>query len=307
MTAITLSANSLGIYSRCPTAYRNYKVLGRRAVRSLAGLIAGTAMHDGLELWARGKDVGEQDKAIDATLATTPTPADDYRQAPYLRDALAAFRAEMGGLFAGWVIEEVEAHGTVELGQTAYRLYSNEDEWTVAHVNWEFRRDMVGVDPGGRRWIVDWKTSSRDEEAQVKAMKNSGQFMGYIASWRIQHPDKPVHGVQPVRLVLRKPSKTGVAFEFPRDPQIFFREERVAEWIRHTLRKAREILERNPQEPDDWPLACTDLGCCRHQYGVCDYLSNCLLVPTERALHLATDEFEDARRDVDAPQPGDEP
>jgi hypothetical protein len=297
MTTITLSANSLGIYDRCPAAYRMYKVLKRRAVRSSAGLIAGMAMHAAFEKHNVGADVPAQEKSIDDTLAATPTDADDYRQATYLKDAFAAFRAEVGSLLAGWTIEEVEKDGTVELGQTAYRVSRAGQDTLYATVLWEFRRDLVAVDPDGRRWIIDLKTSSREEDAQVRAMKNSGQFMGYILSWQLQNPSKPVAGVQPIRVILRKPTKTGVAFGFPRDTGIFFQPERIREWQKHTLRKAREILERDPENADDWPLACAELGCCRHTFGCCDYLDTCLLVPAERALHLSTDAYESSVRE----------
>jgi len=241
-----------------------------------------------------GGDVAAQEKAIDDVLAETPiTPHEkEYRNAAFLKDALAAFRAEHGTLFAGWQREEIEKHGVVDLGHTPYRMASG--EMGEALVRWEYRRDMVAVDPDGQRLCIDWKTSARNEEAQIKAMENSGQFMGYVVSWLIQHPDKPMVGVQPVRLILRKPTKNGVCFELPKDGPIYFPQSRLDEWKRHTLRKAREILERNPQEADDWPMACAELGCCRHTFGVCEFLCVCVLPPSDRALKLATDEFEDS-------------
>ena len=268
-----------------------HKIIGRRAVRSQAGLIAGTAIHSAVERLNLGKPIPEQEAAIDETLAKTPVPLDDYRTAPFLKDALAAFRAELGGLFVGWQIEEVEAHGTIELGVVQPR------EQEPVQVIWEFRRDMVGVDPDGRRWLVDVKTSSRNEEAQVKAMQMSGALMGYIHSWQVQHPDKPISGAQPVRVIMRKPTKNGVAFEFPKDGPIFFPPERIAEWRRHTLRKARELLERNPDDPEDWPLAAAELGLCRHTFGCCDYLSTCVLKLEDRAMHLASDAYESSEHE----------
>jgi len=286
---LTLSANSLGIYDRCRRAYYNYKVAGRRAVRPQTGLIAGTALHSAIECMNLGSPVVKQEQCIDVTLAETPVPPDDYRQAPYLKDALAAFRAELGTLFAGWKIEEVESQGTVPLGAVDYWRDGVKD---TAEVSWEFRRDMVGVDRDGRRWICDYKSGSRNEEAQYSAMKNSGQFLGYVWAWQHQHPDKPVAGVQPVRLILRKPTAHGVTYEMPRDNPIFFQPERIEEWHRHTLRKAQELLSRNPEDPDDWPLATAELGCCRHTYGCCDYIQTCTLKPEDRAMHLASDLYE---------------
>src|SRR5438552_1409106 len=133
MKTLTLSANSLGIADRCKAAYRYYRILGRRAVRSQAGLIAGTAIHSAIERLNSGKPIPDQEAAIDATLAETPVPVDDYRTGPFLKDALAAFRAELGGLFVGWTVEEVEAHGSVPLGVVEPRGQE------AVEVIWEFR------------------------------------------------------------------------------------------------------------------------------------------------------------------------
>ncbi len=297
MTTLRFSANSLGIFDRCPAAYRMYRILNRRPVGKSSGLIAGTALHDAAPIWKRGGSVAEQDAAIDAVLAEHPIIASEkeYRTGPYLRDAWAAFRVELDTLFAHWTVDEIEKPFVIVLGQVRYRVPGGDDcDWATATVEWEGRRDLVGVDPFGDRHIVDWKSSSRDEDAAVKAYQNSGQFMGYVHSWRVQYPDKPVKGVQPVRLVMRKPTKSGVAYSIPKDGPVIFDDARIAEWVRHTLRKARDILERNPQNGDDWPLACCEVGCCRTQFGCCEYLDTCVLPPSDRVLKLSTDQFEDS-------------
>ncbi len=295
MTVLRLSANRLGIKDRCDAAYRYYAILNRRPVGKSSGLIAGLAVHDAAPIWKRGGSVAEQDAAIDAVLAEHPIIASEkeYRTAAYIKDAWAAFRPELEKLFAHWVIDEMEQQGVIVLGTTRYRSHVD-GSWQEATVEWEFRRDLVGVDPCGDRWIVDYKSSSRDEQAALKAYQNSGQFIGYDHSWRVQYPDKPLKGVQPIRLVMRKPTKGGVAFKVPPDGPVIISDERRAEWVRHTLRKARDILERDPQQPDDWPLACAEVGGCRTQYGCCDYIDTCLLPPSDRALKLSTDEFENS-------------
>jgi PD-(D/E)XK nuclease superfamily len=292
----TISATGLALYSRCPAAYRMTYVLDRRPVRKSSGLIAGSALHGALAALYHGKDVAAQDAAIDAVLEQTPiTPSEkEYRTGPFIKDALAAFRPELASIFAGWTIEECEKQGVVELGT----LYSSNGTLRgnyEVRVMLEFRRDLVGVAPWGERWIVDFKSASREEDAQTKAFQNSGQFMGYTVSWRIEHPNKPVVGVLPVRLIMRKPSKTGVAYTLPKDEGVRFSDERLDEWKRHTLRKVREILERAPQDADAWPMAAAELGCCRHVYGCCDFIDVCVLDPKDRALKLSTDEFESAQ------------
>ncbi len=296
-TTLRLSANSLGIWDRCPAAFRMYRILNRRPVGKSSGLIAGTALHEAAPIWKRGGSVAEQDAAIDKVLAEHPILASEkeYRTSAYIKDAWAAFRVELDTLFAHWVIDEIEKQGVIVLGQVRYRSPAD-GSWQDATVEWEFRRDLVGIDPFGDRWICDWKSSSRDEAAAVKAYQNSGQFIGYDHSWRVQYPDKLLKGVQPVRLVMRAPPKTakgkGVTYEVPKDGPVIISEERRLEWVRHTLRKARDILERDPIEPDDWPLACAELGLCRHTFGCCEYLDVCVLNPSDRIIKLGTDEFE---------------
>ncbi len=292
----TISAHSLGIYDRCSRAYLHYKVHGRKAVRSAAGLIAGTALHEGVGMLHAGGSIQAQESAIDTVIAQTPTPLDDYRTAAYLRDALAAFRAEFSELFKGWTVEEQETQGTVELGTVDVMNDPEIAPYTRSvQVFWEFRRDLVARDPEGRRWIIDYKTSSRNEDAQYLAFKNSGQFMGYLWSWNRLNPERLALGVLPIRIILRRPSRTGVAYEFPHDPPILFPPERLDEWRRHTLRKVRTLLERDPADPEDWPLASAELGLCRHTYGVCEFLAVCTLKPGEdRMRMLQSDAYEDA-------------
>ena len=297
MTTFTISANSLE-KSCCLARYRYYKILGRRAAGASPGLIAGKCLHAALAVMhqpGKALDCAAQEAALEAEFNLQPTPPDDYRTLPYLKDALAAFRAEWAPQLAGWTIEEVEAQGSVELGVA--RLAERH-----VQVLWEFRRDLVGVGPDGLRYLTDWKTMSRDEEAAVLSYQNAGQFMGYVWAWQQQNPGKPIHGVLVRRLVLRKPSKSGVAFSFPVDKPILFDPEKVEEWRRQTLRRVRDILERNPEDPDDWPQAATEVGLCRHQWGCCQYLPVCTQPPKDRALRLAMDDFEDAtRRDDPAP------
>ncbi len=293
---IRLSASSLALWDRCPAALRYYKVLGRKPVRASSGLIAGTAIHLAAALWKAGKPFAVQDAGIDIVLAETPIVVSEkeHRSAQYIKDAWAAFRVELDVLFANWTIDELERQSVIVLGKVQYRQHDG--SWATAIVEWEVRRDLVGVDAYGDRWVVDWKTMAQDRQTTVEAYKNSGQFIGYDHSWRIEYPDKPLKGVQPIRLVMRKPSLKGkgVTYEIPPDGPVTFSEARRLEWVRHTLRKARDILERDPQQPDDWPLAQVEVGCCTHQYGVCDYLSTCLLDPADRPLKLSLDEFEDA-------------
>ncbi len=119
----------------------------------------------------------------------------------------------------------------------------------------------------------------------------SSAYKGYCWTYRKQ-TSKPCNWVQQRRIIMRKPSKSGVCFEFPEDGAIHFSDEILDEWHRHALRSAVEILERDPTDPDAWPMSGATLGACRHQYGVCDFQSVCALPPSDRLIKLGTDEFE---------------
>jgi len=288
---LTISNNSLSLDDRCNYAYWITKVLGRRAVRTMPGRIAGAALHDGIAAFFKGKSIAEQDAAIDAVFAADPTPPEDYRQAGFVRDALAHWRVERGALFASWKVEECEAQVTVELGFVEPRLGPLSGQ--SVRVLWEVRRDLVAVNPDGMRYLVDWKSASRNEQAEYEASKNSGALMGYCRSYTIQ-TGLPMHGAYLGRIIMRKPSKTGTSYEFPPDDAIHFPQDRLDQWQRQTLRKVRGILERDPQDLDDWPLASHVNGACRGVWGICDFLPVCNLPLSDRALKLSTDEFEPA-------------
>lgn len=302
MTTIKLSPNSLGHYNVCRRFHWYYKILDRRLVRTSVARTNGSALHAGMLAFNKGQSVEAQEAAIDAVYAAEPPPPDDYRQPAFTKDGLAAFRAELGGILAGWTIEECEAHGEVELGQIEYRALTG--DLLPARVLFEFRRDLVALSPDGKRFCFDYKTASRNEQVEIEAAKNSGALMAYARTYQIQH-GKPVHGAYLVRLIMRKPTKSGVAFEFPKDGPIYFSADRLDEWQRQTLRIAREILERDPGDPEAWPLSSTDKGACRFQWGACDYLGVCSLPIADRMLKLQTDEFESASAAKERDRNGD--
>ncbi len=289
--AITVSANSLLTDDRCNYAYFISKVLDRRAVRTMPGRIAGTAIHAGIAAFFKGADIAVQDAAIDAVFGADPTPPDDYRQASFVRDGLAQWRVERGALLKAWTVEECETQGIVDLGVVTPR--HGPRMGLPVTVRYEYRRDLVAVSPEGQRFIWDWKSASRNEQAEVEASKNSGALMGYCRTYTMQ-TGKPVHGAYLGRIIMRKPSKTGVAFNFPPDGPIYFSEDRLDQWHRQALVKVRLILERDRQNLDDWPLASHVNGACRGIWGTCDYLGACQLPLADRTLKLSLDEFESA-------------
>ncbi len=296
--ALYLSASTME-RATCWRRLWYYKVMGKRPAAVSAGLAAGTAMHAGLAELARGRPVAVQEGAISASIARAGLPAEDYRTAAYLHDALAQFRAEAP--LAGWTLEEVEEEGELELGSVlagspTCLLWGIE---SPVRVVWSFRRDAVGVAGDGRRYVVDFKTSQRDEQAAYAALRNSGQLISYLWSWNLQHPDKPAVGVQPVRIIMRAPTVRGggVRYSFPQDREIYFDGARVEEWRRSVLAFAGELLRLDPDRPEQWRMAYTEAGLCRNQWGVCRYLETCCLPNDEqRRVYLDSPAYKDDER-----------
>ena len=263
----------------CLRRYWYYKIAKRRSSTLRPGPVAGSAVHSAFAAWNRGEDADAQEAALRAVCEARPLVGDDYRTTLYLLDAWAHLRATLTPLFAGWRRLEVEKRTTVRISDS---------------VEWELVRDVVLQAPDGAIWICDLKTSSRDEAADTAARRNSGQFKAYAWTWNAEHPETPARGVQAIRLIMRKPSKTGVAFDAPNDPPVRFDPAQLDEWYRGVLRRAADIAARDPANLDDWPMADSPAGNCRNQWGCCEYLPVCELPPGDRALKLATDAFEPA-------------
>lgn len=286
MKPLFLSAHSLDV-AACPRRYFYYRLLNRAPAAVTPALAQGIAGHGALARWRRGRSQAEQDEFIDKVFAAHPVPADDYRSAAYLRDALVQYKAEYREPDR-WTFEEVETTFQFSLGFV-------EDREVIL----TGRRDAVGMFEDGRRYILDNKFTSRDEQAAVKAATVSRAAKAYWWSWHSEHPDKPLAGVIQRRTIIRKPTKKDpLNFSFPADPVVRFDEEIIAEWARDTMRLARTISQRHEESIEDWPM---EGALCRSTFGCCDYLDVCVLPPGDRHYLLQSDAFRpsDSRPDYD--------
>lgn len=278
----TFSSHQLDM-ATCARRLWYYRVARRRSAEPRPGADAGSATHAGFAAWNRGEPVEAQEAAIKAVRDARLMQDDDYRTTPYLLDAFAQLRAVLAPVFDGWKRLEVEKRGFTELGQ-----------WGGEVFQWEYVRDAVVQSPDGDIWVVDLKTASRADSADVAAWANSGQFKSYLWAWNVEHPEAPAAGIWPIRLIMRKPSRTGVPYEVPQDPPIRFTPEALAEWQTGAMRRCADIVKRDPERLDDWPMSDSTAGTCRNQWGCCDYIGVCTMPRGDRALKLATDQFEPA-------------
>lgn len=249
-------------------------------------------MHAGLLALDGGGDVAAQEAAMDAYLSGMVIDPTEYRTAAYLKTALAAYRAEFPA--PRWSkIEAMETWFDVELGMMSLE-YGH-----TAHVRWSGCVDRVELGLDGRRYVVEYKTSSFDRQADWVAMHNSDQLPGY-AWWYTHTTGLPVHGGKLRRIVMRKPSAKGkgVTYEFPNDPPIMFTTAQIEEWRTNTLRVGAELLARSASDETDWPM---QRGLCVGRFGPCEYLCSsrgeafgpCSLPAENREAVLASDLYED--------------
>lgn len=313
MLTLTLSPNSLA-QAVCPKRYWYYKVRGRKALGKGAGAAAGTAVHAGFARYNRAESTALQEGALltewDKARDAGAFEEGDYRTPAYLQDALAQLRATMGPAMAGWRVLETEKRAKMVIGAVTehhvhpgWRAYLPDNpngDLTVACVEMEYVRDLVvEVIATGEVWVIDLKTASQDRQAEIAAYETSDQFKCYYWSGRRAHPEWNLKGVQPVRLLMRKPvvkksEKTKPTYEVQLCKPIRYTDEIIAEWQDGVLRRAADLLRRNPDDPLDWPMvAC--LGTCFHPYGNCDYLPVCTLPPGDRLLKLSTTAFADTK------------
>lgn len=313
MTTLTLSAHRLDV-AACPRRlwyYQHAHGEGRAPAAVSPALAQGIAGHGALAIWRRGfaaesmtQSQQQQEYYIDRVFTAHPQPPDDYRTPAYLKEALLQYKAEHPEL-SQFDFEEVERTSVRPVGEVSVdRLEAQ------VRVEWHVRRDAVARSRlDGKLYLIDNKFVSRDEQASVTAAQNSRAFKGGIWSWQDEHPDKPIHGVIQRRTVIRKPLVGGKGkppipfnFAFPLDPPLlaadYFTPERLEEWRQGVLRKAVEILERDPADPTQWQM---EEACCRHTYGCCDYLGVCVLPPGDRLAKLGSDAFKPSaeRRDYE--------
>jgi PD-(D/E)XK nuclease superfamily protein len=309
MKPLILSPHSLS-YLTCQRKFYNYRILGRRLAGARAGADAGNILHTGWAVWNRGVTQPNEVTGIDAIIererAALPLERpDDHRTAAYLKDAFAALRAELEPRRGDWRVLEVERRLVRPIGEVA-----------DAHPHWRARlggidgyaegpvpihlelvRDLViEIIATWERWVVDLKTSGRDDEAKPRAWAVGDQGKCYCFMWNDEFPDKPVAGAQFIRLVMRKPvlkpsAKTKPTFEPQVLPPFRYTPAILEEWRRSVMTRAADILRRDPENPDDWPMQACDSNCIQFNKP-CDYLGACEMDPDKRAYFLAQDFFE---------------
>lgn len=135
--------------------------------------------------------------------------------------------------------------------------------------------------------VMDHKTSSQGGSTIFDEYYTGAQFKGY--AWALtQILQQPVKGVLLNILVGRRPTKTGKAFEFLRQP-VLYSDYQIAEWKENITKHIQNFLSTYAlQTAEDVDLLHNPQSCI-HKYGRCNFYDVCRLQqPDLRDLHLSS-------------------
>ncbi len=237
---LVLDNSSLEKFTTCPTAAKNYLVLGREAHARNAALVFGGAVHAGLEKLLVGASPQLQDEAIVNHFAKHPTPPDEYRTPACALEVLKHYRVRAGFPDYQWELLADEKGVLVErafelpLGvidvddyiempwwnphpeEAMYHksiVVENPDKSTSIrrfvsriHVAWSGRIDAVAIANGMAR-VVDHKTTSIAGDQVIQDFHLSNQTIGYVWACQQLWPQFNVSGFCGNFIHLKKPNK----------------------------------------------------------------------------------------------------
>lgn len=178
---------------------------------------------------------------------------------------------------------EIKLHGPIPV-----RLPNGSVETqSLDHIKviWTGRIDAI-VESRGQIFVLDHKTTSMMGPTYLKTFSLASQMFGYV--WAVQTLlDQPIQGLWLNVLGVRKPTKTGKAFEFLRN-RYTYSPQAILEWrldVIHILRNFLESLQLKyfPKNTHH----------CVNKYGVCEFWDVCTLPYKERSTLLFTNAYKE--------------
>ena len=298
----------------CPRSFYNHHVLSREATRPNIATSFGGLFHDCEELrlrygWSDAIRLAQQELVV-SHYAANPVPPDEYRTADRMLAVLKKYNDTYAG--DGWPQAVVQHDGepmverpfkipfcSIEVG-TYLGDYSIGD--LVAgrdgirdklyihslHILLTGRIDAI-LSNSNYLFVVDHKTTSRDEASQKDAFNLSLQTRGY--AWAARRLGFPIRGCIINNVLVRPPAKTDRASK-PRETferfTYFYDDDRLQDFedsVRSHLSTLVHYLTTGffPQTSLSFKSPCP----------TCDYNANCQLPRHQRAADLACDLYRD--------------
>lgn len=280
--------SSMELFTTCSRQAEYYLVRKVELNRDCIALSFGEAFHDVLRFiyteFGTAYRNTEQNSRIVAYAANLvlPTPEDDYRTTSYLVSAvlkyLSTYPAEpytIATMPSG--IKAVEVPFMFPLGVIVSPIYGR------ITVMWTGRIDLV-YRSGHKLGIIDHKTTSMLGPQFFAEFEIAHQMYGYAAACEYIFGET-VHEITINALGCRKPTRTGVQYEFTRSI-IPITRALLDEWHRDSLALVSDFISH--AERGYFPK-CTKW--CINKYGPCQYRGVCTLDPAMRESALSTSEF----------------
>ena len=293
---LVIDHSSLEKFITCPTAARNYLVLGREARGRNAPLVFGGAVHAGIEAFLLGKNEIEQNQAITNHYASNPLDSSypDYRTPAVAVDVLRHYRQRSYLPDYAWKL--LTGPDNLPLVERAFELPIGVleldcDLWTATgpvyvrrlHVAWSGRTDAI-AECFGKRCIVDHKTTSVLTSDYIQSYVIASQTIGYVWAAQQLWPDLSIDHFCLNVIYLKKPTATGgyersLVERGPRggEPPLMFQRHyfpyspsRVSQWVANTLAIVSDFvhcLARN-----QFPM---HTAWCTNKFGLCPYYTAC--------------------------------
>ena len=186
---------------RCPTAGRNYLVLGREAHARNAALSFGGAIHDGIERLKKNFSPQQQDESIIQYFMDNPTPPDEYRTPMNAVQIMQHYREQsrIREDYKEQVLEDEDGPiierafefplGVLQIEQEfeSYGFIKN------IYVAWFGRIDRVARS-NERNRVVDVKTTSIKGDQFIQNFQLFTQTIGYVWAAQQMWPDLSILG-----------------------------------------------------------------------------------------------------------------
>jgi hypothetical protein len=285
--------SSLEHFATCARSAEYYLVRNKELNRSKAALSFGGLMHELLELRYTHLGYPQADLITIASEIVAKAPAveeDEWRTPERALNTFIAYLAasefdDFTILKNGEGKPQVEIYFELPLGEVEYDDAYNGTHFDKIKVLWCGRIDLL-VASDGKTWIMDHKTTTMLGETFFADFENSQQTIGY--TWAAQQfLGTPVAGLYLNALAIRKPSKSGVAFErhtkrFPYD------QSRLVEWQYNTLTLVSDFLSHLSRQY--FPMQSK---WCVGKYGKCPYFDVCTMPAEQRETMLTSNFYRD--------------
>jgi PD-(D/E)XK nuclease superfamily len=274
---------------RCPTAGRNYLILGREPHAKNAALSFGGAIHDGVETFKKGGNGQAQSEAIVQYFMDNPTPPDEYRTPMHAVKIMEHYceQSRIREDYKEQVLEDtngplIERPFEIPLG--VLEINEHIEPYGMIkqiHVAWSGRIDRV-TRAGERNRVVDVKTTSIKGDQFIQNFQLSTQTIGYVWAAQQMWPDLNILGFCLDAIFFKKPTGSGGLMEKgPRggEPSLeFFRatfdytQQRIDQWAANTLTIIEDFVHSFKR--NFFPMHTFH---CFNKYGKCPYHDVCTI------------------------------